>query len=1473
MQIPLPSRLHSAFKNIMHVPSLPVAALVLSAVSVTPALHAQAQPAFPIQNEDRVLLMGDTLLERENSFGHLETRVRLEFPSQKFSLRNLSFSADTPAGISRASFDPAAKGIERIREQLALVQPTVAILGYGMASSLEELTYRNGDTALGLDTARYGDDHTAAQFKKQLATLMDLITEASPGKKVRFILLSPLPHEDLRAQRPELPDPTAHNALLADYSKAIEELASERGARFVRSDWKNAGVRGPATDNGIHLNTEGYQGFVSVLAQQLGWKATLPNWNSPQTESLRQSVLRKHDLFFHRWRPANHTYLLGFRKREQGQNAAELPKFEPLVEKAESDTIALASGQQKTPLIKAEPPAQLAELPSQPLPDFSLAEGIEISLFAENPFLEKPVQMNWDSSGRLWVASSNTYPQVNPEDIAASMAGDASKFGPSTGNDKILVLEDTNHDGKADSSKIFADSLLIPSAITPDNRGGCYVGASTELVHLEPGPDGKASRRRVVLSGFGTEDTHHTLHTLHWGRDGRLYFHQSIYIHSHFETPWGVVRANSGAVFAYDPAAERVEVCSRGLINSWGQQEDRAGQMFLTDGAGGKGINWGFPGAAFITAEGARSTVDSVSPGSYPKFCGLELVQSPSFPADWQGNAITCDFRAHRIVRFTFNDLSTAEKPASGYVTKDMPDVVRTSDMSFRPIDVRMGPDGALYVADWSNPVINHGEVDFRDPRRDKLRGRIWRISSKTSQPLPWSGLSGKSTAQLLPSLLSENLWEQSQARQLLQQRPATELAAALPAWIKSTEGTPHAEPAKREAAWILSGKPEALPLTADLLKNSDPASVAAAIREVSRQVAGRPALWTSPLLQQVADLLHHSNPRVQLEAIRALTVVPKSESASAILAHLPQNPDDAFLDFSARLAISQLAKPWLESLQKGEWKVEGREAALTYALKAVEPSLAIPAIQFLLKSREFSGEAAGPWIELAGQGASPDQLRNLLDAVLKEKLSPPACQRALQALIAAAQDRNTRPSGALEPVTALLDSTRPELQGAAARLSGLWQLASSAPRLAALAKTPQPLLQSAALDGLRSLGGPAAHALLEELVAPQNPPPLQRAAFATLAKVKLPAALAQFPRIVSETSSESEASTVWRDLLQVGGASAALQKALPQDLPKWAYAGGLKAAREIGRNGADLATLLAPLAGGTAASPQSTAASVEAMIKTIASGADPAEGELIYRRIGCIQCHAIGGAGGKLGPDMSSLGASAPLDYIIESVLEPAAKVKEGYHAFSFSLKDGSQMIGIPSRETASEQFIRPGPVPEIPVQKAQILKRENVGSLMPPGLVDSLKAVERRNLFAFLGELGKPGAFDASKGNVARIWWLHSDRAAALSGTDSPFSAQTLVDGRLLRELLAPMASLAGGSDLYATAKFEASGPTRQPLILSGTKAAWLDGAPLSLDPSGHSTTSIPAGPHKLVVQLDPKALPELLKAQCNDARFLGE
>ena len=350
-------------------------------------------------------------------------------------------------------------------------------------------------------------------------------------------------------------------------------------------------------------------------------------------------------------------------------------------------------------------------------------------------------------------------------------------------------------------------------------------------------------------------------------------------------------------------------------------------------------------------------------------------------------------------------------------------------------------------------------------------------------------------------------------------------------------------------------------------------------------------------------------------------------------------------------------------------------------------------------------------------------------------------------------------------------------------------------------------------------------------------------------------------PSVFAELKSKQEAAALWTSLFQLGGFAQRLAKEFPQGLSAEHYAAALQSARSLGRSGVPLVKVIEPLAGAQSG-PRDYAAEIEGIIRTIKLGADPADGELHYRKNGCAVCHAIGGAGGKLGPDLSSLGASAPLDYIIESVLNPAAKVKEGYHGFSFKMKDGSQMVGIPARETATELFIRPGPGVELPLLKANIVSRDNIGSIMPAGLADGLTGVPRRNLFAFLGEIGKPGPFDASKGNVARLWVFDDQPPGALAKSAAATPVYTLVNGQLPKEF--------NPGRLYATARFTAAAATAKPLVLTGVKAAWLDGKALELQ-AGAYAASIPSGDHSLTVEVDGNA--PYFKAQCDDASFLGD
>ena len=1529
--------------------------------------NVQDRSAFEFLEGDRVVLLGDTLIEREQTYGFVECRLLSRYPDRNLIFRNLGWSADTLLGESRAGFDPPEKGFDRLKGHLAAVKPTVAILGYGMASSFA------GEAGL-------------PKFKDDLNKLMDAIKEISP--QVRFILLSPIRHEKLPSP---LPDPARHNEQLTLYSKAIREIAEQRGGRFVPlldllGDGMATNPPFPLTDNGIHLNAAGYWRLATAIELGLGWSPstwragitsqgtlrrgsqslkvenlekrtnyvrfkgtseflespipsgdekelqrrttanllqfvgmapgayvlkvdgqpiiTLPeaDWSKgqritsggpsfEQAEKLRQTVVRKNELYFYRWRPQNETYLLGFRKYEQGQNAREIVMFDPLVAEQEAKIAELrkpvshiyelalvenpnpnpAPGKEKprtlTPSANTAPvktdSAVLLDSPpgrgTDALPQFQIAEGFEITLFAENPHLAKPIQINFDPQGRLWIASSSVYPQIQPGQVA---------------NDKILVLEDTDNDGKADKSTVFADGLLIPTGLEPGD-GGVYVGQSTELLHFkDTDGDGKADQRRVVLSGFGTEDTHHILHTLRWGLDGQLYFNQSIYIHSHIETPHGVVRLNSGGIMHLRPPTMELGIFLKGFVNSWGHDFDDFGQSFATDGAGGQGINYGVPGAMYVTYAGARRILGSVSPGSYPKFCSLEILNSEHFPPDWQGNMITCDFRAHRIVRFAISEQGSA------YVTKEMPDLLRTTDVTFRPIDVKLGPDGALYVSDWSNPIIQHGEVDFRDPRRDHEHGRIWRITAKGRPLVPKPRLIDAPTSQLFDQLLSLNDYNRQQTRRVLTERGQS-IAADLGAWTKKQAS----EKALLEALWMYQSIDVVEPSLLDKLLLAQDGRIRAAATRVIRFWHHRLNNPIDLLALRIAD----EHPRVRLEAMRALSQIPSARSAELVLGALDK-PMDSFLDYGVWLSINDLAKPWIEAVQSGAWKVEGREKQLEFGLQAIEPGLAGSVLGGLLQARTLARDGSGPWIELIGKAGTEKELRQLFDLVLKSHFDQAASARALVSLGQAARLRKAKPSGELMSVAELLTSSDEQVRAEAIRLAGYWKLRGLTPQLLRQAadNSAASRVLASAFEGLREMGGGDVVNGLKSLASKNQNLSIRSQAAQTLAMLDLQQAMPSVIEVLSQTTGEPEALAFWRSLLSNKGAATAAARALPKSgFPSVVAKAGLRAAREGGRNEPDLILALARSGNLEDDARNLTPAEIKQMVATMTQIGDPARGEKIYRRadLACLTCHSIGGVGGKAGPDMTSLGASAQPDYLIESILYPNRKVKEGFHSIVVETKDGQEFSGIPVRENTEQLVIRDASNKEISLAKNNIEKRAVGGSIMPSGLIDVLSNNEQMDLYRFLSELGKPGRYDASKGNVARSWKLFAqtidtaqfgdDRVLMGNLNDRGWSqAYAFVDGHLPKEELQSKLRSAAGRDpsaIYAATQFQVANAAKVRMEFSANAylGLWIDGKPVTV--LSMITADLSNGLHTFVVKMDARKLPEHLRLETSDGTFL--
>ncbi len=1514
------------------------------------ALTASAQNTTPLEilDGDRVLLLGDTLVEREQEYGHFELRLHARFKDRSFIVRNLGWSADTPRGISRSSFDfrDPAKVFTRLKDQIAQVKPTVVFLGYGMANSFDGVA-------------------GVAPFKRDMATLMDEIDRIAGGtNKVRYVLLGPVRHERRAAP---MPDPAEHNKVIEAITAALGELAKERNAWFCDlymglRDGPSYGAGTLFTENGIHLTGYGYTmmaehvlramnlpspepriaivadgsvrdttvgyGVTNAVKTTNSFSATALAWNLPasqhlsngvpmritwgipvfqvigltndnftlfidgveagrgtagewkaggkivkgpeadQVEELRRTIVEKNRQFFHRWRPENETYLFGFRRHEQGQNAKEIPMFDPVIAQLETRIAQLRqprphryelrpTGNSPLPLRKRPAPVSAVGIAAkrQPRPEFTIAPGYEVSLWAENPLLAKPIHMNFDTKGRLWVASSEIYPQIQPGEKA---------------NDKIIILEDTQGRGAADKATVFADGLLIPTGVEPGD-GGAYVGQSTQLLHLkDTDGDDVADERGVVLSGFGTEDTHHIVHSLRWAPSGNLFFNQSIYIHSHIETPHGVVRAYSGAVHDFNPRSGKLDVFLKGFCNPWGHQFDEFGQSFVTDGAGGQGISWGIEGATYFTYSQMRRELKSISPGSYPKFSGLEIVNSPLFPQDWQGSMVTCDFRAHRVVRFG------VEEQGSGYQTKELPDLLRTTNVTFRPIDVKLGPDGAIYIADWSNPIIQHGEVDFRDARRDKENGRIWRLAP-AGRTVAFNPLRRSEAANVVTrQLVSPSPWDRQRARRLVVEK-GPEFIEQLD--TRLTEATN--DPARLRLLWAYhSSDSFQTELLDTLLKSSDGRVRAAAVRTLHRwreRVSDAPA--------KIEAALADEHPRVRVEAIRALAGLKTPRAAELALAALDK-PLDPFLDYAVWLTVNDLAPLWLDSLKSGAWLVAGREKQHEFGLKAVEPAQAATVLDQLVGTKPLPKDGSGPWIDLIGQAGSRDLLGKLFGELLASELDAGATPKALAALADAARVRNQRPAGDLNGLTRLFanDTAR----DAAFRLAGQWKLASAVTPLADAAGKGG-ASGTVAMQALRDIGGDASINALRSLTGKELAPDVRRSAAASLAAVDFVRSEAAIVAVLMEQPDEAGALGLWRGLLPIRGASARLTKALPKTgIPPAVAKAGVRAAREGGRNEPELVLALSRAGGLEDAVGGLSDAEMKRLAITAVTGGDPRRGEAVYRRaqLACVNCHAIGGAGGRVGPDMTSIGASAPADYLVESLLYPNRKIKEGFHSILVTRKDGEEQMGILVRETAAELVLRDAVGKEVSIAKRDIQSRANGASLMPTGLIDGLGAQEKLDLVRFLTELGKPGPFDASKGNVARVWALYPRTLDVRQFADERLlqtrpggrgwtTVLTTVDGRLPASAFTDaIKSMAWREPdgVYALAKFTSSGTGETTLKLTGGIPAnvLIDGTPAVV--SGNEVKAVlTPGTHTLLLRFDAPKLPGEFQAELSSGSFL--
>ena len=476
-----------------------------------------------------------------------------------------------------------------------------------------------------------------------------------------------------------------------------------------------------------------------------------------------------------------------------------------------------------------------------------------MELFASEemfPDLANPMQLSFDNQGRLWVAVMPTYPHYRPGDPKP--------------NDKLLILEDTDGDAKADKQTILAEGLHIPVGFefAPE---GVYVSQGTNLVLLtDTDGDDHADKKEIILSGFDDHDTHHVISAFCADPSGAIYMGEGVFLHTNVETPYGPVRATNGGFYRYAPQRRHLERTAQlSIPNPWGIAFDEWGQNFFAE-TSGPDVRWMMPGSVksrYGVATHKSFNLIEDAPRVRPT-SGLEFVSSRHFPDEVQG-----DLLINNTIGFLGMKQHIMMDEGTGYKSQHRMDLVQGDDRNFRPVDMEFAPDGSLYLIDWHNVLIGHMQHNARDPLRDHVHGRIYRITYPARPLVTPAKVAGASIPELLDNLKLPEYRPRYRSRRELRARDAAEVLTQLKTWTEALDKSdPRYEHQLLEGLWVSWGLNRIdKSLLRQLLDAKDYRARAAAVRVL--RYTGHQVPEQAEWLMQAANDPHG---RVRLEALVA---------------------------------------------------------------------------------------------------------------------------------------------------------------------------------------------------------------------------------------------------------------------------------------------------------------------------------------------------------------------------------------------------------------------------------------------------------------------------------------------------------------------------------------------------------------------------------------------------------------------------
>ncbi|MGZ5543303.1 MAG: PVC-type heme-binding CxxCH protein [Limisphaerales bacterium] len=1016
----------------------------------------------------------------------------------------------------------------------------------------------------------------------------------------------------------------------------------------------------------------------------------------------------------------------------------------------------LLSGAPKKQLTGVYAPAASAALPpAESQKAFTVPPGFEVRLFASEPDVINPVAMTWDERGRLWVVELFEYPLGAPKGAKP--------------RDRIKILEDTDGDGLADKVTIFADGLNLATGIALGN-GGVYVGQAPDLLFLrDTNHDDHADTREVLLTGFDTNDRHELLNGFTWGPDGWLYMTHGVFNHSKVKIPEASSPGVevSAALCRYHPRTKKFEAFADGTSNPWGVDFDAAGNAFVSACV----IDHLFhlaPGGIYQRQGGVPE-----NPYSYEllpsivdhkhymaAYSGICIYQGDMFPPEYQGhvfmgNIHQCAINHDLLIPNGSSFKAVAEK-----------DFLTTTDGWFRPVSEQVGPDGAMWIADWYDKYPCYQNAQADPDGVDRTYGRIWRVVYTNAEPREkWptgKGTSGDMVFDFDLSKLSNNdlkkylghpnIWQRRMAQRILAENADKHLAMTDSYGLTITGGS-HAElldlfehgntADARFAAFLAlheigsvgryDARMQRMESWADF--------VAKALDDRDPRMRAWSCRFAAELLNSSHFVITHNQPSQQTDAAKAY--------AESIVDRFEVLASDS--NASVRVAVATAIRQTISGALTVDTTIQTDEKTRTFAgkvlVKLIESSAdakdpLIPYMIWMASEPLFAKNPAGGLKWLAENGARTMPLSGILTRKGMRRICDTGdtnkLDQAVEFLLKISDDRSGLAADALDGLieaqkakalipgrdvkwlfATLRDNPDVNVRTRASELGSLWNDPDSiAATLKAINDQSAPIeARIKAIEVSKEKKTSGAREALLEAIGGKNPEPIVIEALRAISAVggdDVPAQILKHWASFGPNARRAAADTmVSRQQWATDFLNAVENKTIA---PNEISAGVFRS----------LANYKDPKIDERAKSLfgrfRESSADKLKIIKqkrhmVLLEEPDIARGHEVAKKT-CFVCHKLYGEGADVGPDLTGVGRSS-LDALLANVIDPNQVVGKGYENVEVETKDGRNVSGrLVENDAAHIKLLSAGPKEEV-VSKSDIESmRVSQLSVMPEGL-----------------------------------------------------------------------------------------------------------------------------------------------------------